>query len=83
MGHTNEMKPGLRGHFIFKRHHNTCSEVKGAILCEMIEIYNQTLRVRFGGVASKIRLRVITSARYNFTGRKGLFNVEVCSSRAI
>lgn len=75
MGHTNEMKPGLRGHFIFKHRHNTRSEAKGAIFCE---IYNQTLRV-----ASNARLRVITRAEYNFTGREGVFNAEVCSSRAI
>lgn len=83
MGHTNKMKPGLRGHFIFKRHRNTCSEVKGAIFCETIEIYNQTLRVQFGGAALNVRLPVITSAKYNFTGRKGVLKVEVCSSRAI
>lgn len=75
------MEPGLRGHFIFKRHHNTCSEVKGTIFCEMIEIYNQTLGVQFGGVASNTHLRVIPSAKYNFTGRKGVFNAEVCSSK--
>lgn len=78
MGHTNEMKPGLRGRFILKHRHNTRSEAKGAIFCKMTEIYNQTLRV-----ASNARLRVITSAEYNFTGREGVFNAEVCRSRAI
>lgn len=74
MGHTNKMKPGLRGRFIFKRHCNTCSHVKGAIFCGTIEIHNQTLRVQSGGVGSNVRSPVIASAKYNLTGRTGVFN---------
>lgn len=45
----------------------------------MIEIYNQTLRVQFSGVASNACLRAITSAKYNLTRRSaapGPFKLE-------